>query len=238
MTTSIKNYSVPISIVLAGIFIALAIYFGGSAPDIKPANNNFNQPSAVNIKNVKVENSPFIGNPNAPITIAYWFDYQCPACKYNEENLMIPLVENYVKTGKVKIVFKDFPFLGLNKKPLPIMDSINLAVTARAVWEAFPDKYYEWHKTIFAKQGQENSGWATPEVIENITKAVFGPDSAIISKLVSDKGEIYKTQISADKAEGASFGVDATPSFIVDTELIRGAPAYKQLANYIDSLIQ
>ncbi|MBI2023890.1 thioredoxin domain-containing protein [Candidatus Giovannonibacteria bacterium] len=68
--------------------------------------------SAAIIVDVDIKNEPFIGDPNAPVTIAYWSDFQCPFCQRFEQNTLPTLVDQYVKTGKVKIVFKDFQFLG------------------------------------------------------------------------------------------------------------------------------
>lgn len=224
------NLAMPIAIVLAGIFIAGAIYFGGTKKAETPAAKTFDQTPAVNIKNIKLDGQPFIGNPNAPVTIAYWFDYQCPACKYNEQNLMSPLVADYVKAGKVRVVFKDFAFLSA--------DSQTLGITARAIWEAYPDKFYEWHKVIFTNQGQEQSGWATKEVIVALTAKVSGIDQAVIDSLILKNQSKYQKALDADKAEGEKFGVGATPSFIVSDQLIVGVPKYEQLKSYLDGLLK
>ena len=64
-----------------------------------------------------IENgSPFLGNPDAPITILEWGDYQCTFCyKFHQETLQI-INEDFIKTGKVKVVFKDFPLNGPDSK--------------------------------------------------------------------------------------------------------------------------
>ena len=57
-----------------------------------------------------IENgSPFLGNPDAPITILEWGDYQCTFCYKFHQNTLKIIDEEYIKTGKVKMVFKDFP---------------------------------------------------------------------------------------------------------------------------------
>ena len=226
-----SNFGMPIAIVLAGIIIAGAIYFSGSKPATAPVNSDtLGQASTVNIKNVKISDEPFIGNPNAKVTIAYWFDYQCPACKYNEANMMTPLVDDFVKTGKVKVVFKDFAFLS--------EDSQTLGVYARAVWEAYPDKYYEWHKTIFTNQGEERSGWATKAVITSLTKKVSGIDTAKIDALIAKNSVKYQKMIDDDKSEGGKFGVNATASFIVSDQLVVGVPQYAQFKTFIETLLK
>ncbi len=221
------NYSTPIAIVLAGIIIAGAMYFSDSKKAVAPVAE---KPAGALIDQVSVGVDPFIGNPNAPVTMAVWFDYQCPACQYNEAMLTEPLVTEYVKAGKLKIIFKDFAFLG--------PDSQTLALTARAVWEAYPDKFYEWHKTLFTNQGQENTGWATKAVIDNITKKVAGIDVAVLDGLLAKNSAKYQQAIEADKVEGAKFGVNATPSFIIGDKLQVGVPQYSVVKNMIDTLLK
>lgn len=225
-----SNLAMPIAIVLAGLVIAGAIYFGDGRQAEIQTNNNVNKTLPVNIDSVKIDGQPFIGDPNAPITLAYWFDYQCPACQYNENNLITPLVAEYVKTGKVKVIFKDFAFLSA--------DSQTLGITARAVWEAYPDKYYAWHKVIFDNQGEERTGWATKEVITSLTQKVPGIDVTVIDSLIAKNSLKYQKMIDEDKAEGASFGVNATPSFIISDQLIVGVPQYVQLKNFIETLLK
>ncbi len=85
------------------------------------------QPSVkVNIKDVDIKNEPYIGNANAPVVMAYWMDYQCPFCRRFEQETLPTLIEKYVNTGKLKIVFKDFQFLG--------EDSQAAGLFANAVW--------------------------------------------------------------------------------------------------------
>jgi len=112
--------------------------------------------SKVNVKDVLMAGEPFIGDPDAPITIAFWSDFQCPYCKSFEvghEQIPTPaampeIVKNYVSTGKAKIVFKDFAFLG--------PDSDTAALYGRAVWELYPAQYIAWRIAMYEAQDGEN----------------------------------------------------------------------------------
>ena len=118
-----RGLSVPVAIIIAGILIAGAVYFSSSKNSgTTSATNSGNQPKqaqqngqpsaqAVDISNVKIDGHPFIGNPNAPVTVAYWSDYQCPFCRKTEEEVIPQLINDYIKTGKVKLVYKDFYML-------------------------------------------------------------------------------------------------------------------------------
>lgn len=186
------------------------------------------QPTAsADIANVSQKAVPFIGEPNAPVVMAYWFDYQCPFCKQNEENVLPHLIDDYVKTGKLKILFKDYAFLG--------PDSQTAGLAARAVWESAPDKFYEWHKAMYDHQGDENSGWAKKENVLALTKTIAGIDAAKVEQLMRDHAAEYQKAIEADGAEGAGMGVNGTPGAIVGKQLIIGAEPLEQFKTAIDA---
>ncbi len=125
MESETKSFSLSpsVSIIIAGVIIAGAVVFASRQPaqPVQPVAATPQQQvaPAVDISKVKIDGEPFIGNVNAPVTIAYWYDYQCPFCKRNEEETMPQIVKNYVDTGKVKIVFKDYQFSTDNNISLP-----------------------------------------------------------------------------------------------------------------------
>lgn len=228
--TKRDNVSTPFAIVAAGVLIAGAILWSNGHPNPQTATSAPNQPppaQIADIAKVSTTGEPFIGKLNAPVTIAYWYDYQCPFCQRNEEETMPQIVKDYVDTGKVKIVFKDFQFLG--------PDSQTLGQYSRAVWEIAPDKFYQWHKAVYDNQGTENTGWATKEKITSITTSVLGAsDTEKISQLVATKGAEYQKEMDADKAEGGAMGVNGTPAMIIGKQLVSGAQPYAAFKQAID----
>lgn len=216
-----QNYLVPISIVIAGVLIAGAVYFSngsGATPDN-------GQTQKVNAKDVKIQaDDPVLGDRNAKVTIAYWFDYQCPFCKAVDvggipqipiEPAMPVLIKDYVETGKAKIVFKDYAFLG--------EDSYTAALYKHAVWEMYPDKFYEWHEAMFKAQDEENGGFGDEASILALTRKIAGLDADALKAKVAEKRDAYLTLIEEDKAEGVKFGIQGTPGVITGTTLIPGA---------------
>ncbi|MFA6432461.1 MAG: thioredoxin domain-containing protein [Candidatus Paceibacterota bacterium] len=228
----------PVAIIVGSIIIAWAIASGPSAGSINPTaavalgntNNNPAPTVAVDSAKVSTAGNPVVGNPNAKLTIAYWFDYQCPFCKKSEQTIISVLMKDYVDTGKVRIVFKDLQFLGT--------DSTKLGTIGRAVWEATPDKYYAWHKAMFENQGQENSGWATDAYVLSISTSVLGAsDAARVMDLAKQKSESYKKLLDADKAEGAAIGVRSTPNMVIGKTLVTGAQPYEQVKTAVDKAL-
>ena len=229
------NLYTPLAIVAAGIIIAGAIY-GVSMNNSGSSGTGATTPttqaaavvSSVNAAQVSATGNPTIGDANAPLTIAYWFDYQCPFCKQNEQTVMPQLIKDYVNTGKVKIVFKDFSFLGA--------DSNTLGHVARAVWAIDPAKFSAWHTAIFDNQGEENTGWATTAEITKITETVLSPaETAQVMQLAVSNAAKYQTAMDADKTEGGTDGVQGTPAMLIGNQMIAGAEPYATVKAAIDS---
>lgn len=182
----------------------------------------------VDIEKVKVEGEPFIGNKNAPVVMAEWFDYQCPFCKKLAQEVISQLIKDYVDKGQLKIVFKDFAFLG--------SDSDTAALVGRAVWELAPAKFYQWHEAMFEKQDGENKGWGSKEDVLALT-ASLGIDRTKMEQLLNSKGAQYKKAIDDSKTESKSFGNEGTPATIIGKQSILGAQPYSTFKSAVDSLL-
>ncbi|MBI4088354.1 thioredoxin domain-containing protein [Candidatus Kaiserbacteria bacterium] len=222
----------PTAVIIAGVIIASAVVFANRRPVTQPiaATSQQQAAPAVDASKVKLDGEPFIGSANAPVTMAYWYDYQCPFCQRNEEQAMPQIVKDYVDTGKLKIVFKDYQFLG--------PDSQTLGKFSRAVWEVAPDKFYQWHKAVYDNQGQENSGWATQGKIMSITTSVLGAANANkAAQLVKTKGDEYQKEMDIDKEEGTIMGINGTPGTIIGKQLIEGAQPYAQFKAAIETAL-
>jgi protein-disulfide isomerase len=227
--TMMEKYLTPIAVVVGALIIAGAFAFGNGGKT--PGDQGKQQAVKVDIKNVKTDNSPFIGDAGAPVTIAIWFDYQCPFCKQLELNVTSQIIESYVKTGKVKIVFKDFQFLG--------EDSQTAAEFARAMWEAYPNQYYDWYKAMFVAQDDEgDKGFGDLESIKALTAKIPGVDVAKVTKLMTDKKTAYDEAIAADRAEGQSMGINGTPAIIIGTTLLSGAQPITAITPLIDAQLK
>lgn len=229
-----EKYITPIAVVLGAVIIALVLLFtrGGQAVQ-QGATNNKAQPTAVavSISKVKVDGEPFIGSLSAPVTLALFFDYQCPYCKQFDQTVIAQLNTNYVQTGKLRIIFKDFQFLG--------NDSITASEYARAIWDLYPDKFYTWYTAMFAAQDAEgDKGFGNLSSIDTLTKTIPGIDVAKVDALIIQKKAQYDAIVSADRAEGDSFGVQGTPSVIIGTQMLQGGQSYEAIKALIDAQLQ
>lgn len=229
-TTPLNKFLVPISVVLAGLFIGGAVIWNGQRPAITDGEPGGGAVPTVDIKEVSTDKDPYIGNQNAAVVVAYWSDYQCPFCKQFETQSLSQIVTKYVDTGKVKVVFKDFQFLG--------PDSDTAALYGRAVWDLYPERYWEWREAVFAAQDQEHGGFGDEKSIQALTKTIAGIDETKVTAAVKTKGDAYSAQIAANRTEAQSFGIQATPSSIIGKQMIAGAMPFATFDAAIQLLLK
>ncbi|MDB5194065.1 MAG: disulfide bond formation protein DsbA [Parcubacteria group bacterium] len=230
-----QSIFVSVAILIAGGFVAGAILYNGAhstggsvaaggqqaAPTTKPAD----------ISKVKTDGEPFIGKTDAPVVIAYWSDYQCPFCQRNEQQVIPEIIKNYVDTGKAKIVFKDYPFLG--------SDSVTGAEYGRSIWKLYPDQYFAWHTAMFTAQDAEgDTGFGNAASIDKLDATIQGLDAAKIKADVASNKAAYDAQVNADKAEGSAMGIQGTPGTIIGKMLIPGALPYSAFQDAIETALK
>lgn len=217
--------------VIGSLYTKVQILEKGNSTVAGSQTGNAAQPQAppsVNIKDVDIKSEPFIGQENAPVTMAYWLDYQCPFCKKFETDVLSKIITDYVDKGKLKIVFKDFQFLG--------PDSQDAGLVENAIWELYPDQFAKWHQAMYEAQDGENAGFGNMESILKLIKDKLpGIDATKIKTQIDAKKSEYQKELDDDKAEGGKFGVTGTPGFVIGTQSIQGAEPLNVFTQVIDA---
>ena len=178
-----------------------------------------------------IENgSPMMGDPSAPITILEWGDYQCTFCfRFHESSLKI-LEDEYIDTGKVNLVFKDFPLNG--------PDSILAAEASYCAGEQ--GKYWEYHDEIYTNWAGEKTGWITRASLTSFAESVEMSDINEFHECMNLQR--HQQRVLDLEQFGREIGVDATPSFFVfnDEQIIkiRGNQPLDVFRQVIDELEQ
>lgn len=171
--------------------------------------------------------SPYLGNADAPITIVEFGDYQCFYCNKFFHDTEDQIYENYIKTGKAKMIFKDFTIIG--------QDSVVAAHAAQCANEQ--GKFWEYHDTLYNNWDGENNGWASAENQLTFAQGV-GLDTAKFSECMSS--EKYTQQIKASSNDAQSLGLSGTPGFFVigpNNKIVKipGAQPYDVFVNILES---
>ena len=154
--------------------------------------------------------SPIMGDSNAPITILEWGDYQCTFCYKFHQNTLDVINEDFIKTGKVKLIFKDFPLNG--------PDSFLAAEASYCAQDQ--KKYWQYHDELYKNWGGERTGWITRESLDEFGNAVNLNLDDFNTCLDEHK---YQAKVISLYEFGKEVGIDATPSFLVfnDEKIIK-----------------
>ena len=187
--------------------IMIGVLVGGVLSEYGVNSNNSEKLTSTKL----IENgSPFMGNINAPITIVEWGDYQCTFCYKFHQNTLNIINEDFIKTGKIKIIFKDFPLNGFDSK-----------LAAEASYCAQDqEKYWKYHDELFKNWGGERTGWITRESLDKFAETV-DLDLKKFNKCLDDHK--YENKVDLLYEFGKEIGIDATPSFLVfnDQKMIK-----------------
>jgi protein-disulfide isomerase len=166
-----------------------------------------------------------IGPTSAPATLTVYSDFQCPACDTFATKMEPQLVKDYVQTGDLRIVYKDFSFIG--------PESFDAAVAARCAGDQ--GLFWPFHDYLFSNQHGENQGAFSRDRLIQIAQAVGVKDEATFKSCLDTKPPLDAT--NAETAEGQGLGISSTPTLFLNGEKIVGVPAYTDLAAKIDAIV-
>ena len=164
----------------------------------------------ITISKLSENGSPIMGDPDAPITILEWGDYQCTFCYKFHQNTLNVINEEFIKTGKVKVIFKDFPLNGPDSK-----------LAAEASYCAHDQgKYWEYHDQLYENWAGERTGWITRESLSEFAESI-NLEIVEFNKCLDENK--YENKINSIYEFGNQIGIDATPSFLVfnDEKIIK-----------------
>ena len=169
--------------------------------------------------------SPMLGDPNAKVTIVEFGDYQCTYCHLFHQNTKDALLQQYVDTGKVNFVFRDYPLNG--------PDSVFAADAAYCAGDQ--GKYWQYHDELYKNWGGEKTGWVNQKSLDTFATTV-GLDLSTFDKCLSDNK--YEQKVLDNQKFGNTIGIDGTPSFVVfnskDITKIVGAQPLSVFQQVID----
>jgi protein-disulfide isomerase len=148
------------------------------------------------------------GNADAPVTVTVFGDFQCPSCLAAYQQIEGRIDQNYVETGKIRFIFRDFP----------LSQHANAIPTAQAARAAGAQgKFWAMHDLLYARQGE----WAgDKDVTKRLASyaAELGLDQQAFTRALDD-GK-YAQEITAAIADGKKLGVNATPTYQVDGRVV------------------
>jgi protein-disulfide isomerase len=157
-----------------------------------------------------------MGDPNAPIKVTEFADFQCPGCMLFATQQESGFVAKYVTTGKVYFTYRSFSFLDHYDTRTPALKESHAAAEA-AYCASDQNKFWEYHDILYANQGAENSGAFTDSRLSAFAQALNLNMSTFKACYTSGK---YRQEVLDDYALGTKYGLVQTPSFLINGVLV------------------
>ena len=221
--------SVAFVVIVAVVIISFSTYYATLLETQKVAQDRFL--ASQQEPQQEFENgSPILGSKSAPITIVEFGDYQCEACYAWFHNTRDTLIDNYIETGKAKLIFVDLPFLGRDS---PIAAQASYCAEDQG-------QYCEYHTMLYTFQdGHPDSGWADRDRLNSFA---FSLDMNIDEFNECMDYSKYKKRVKANYDEAVRNGAQSTPTFIIISEdgkkeQFSGAQPYSVFSATIESML-
>jgi protein-disulfide isomerase len=149
------------------------------------------------------QNGVTLGDPNAPVELVEFADLQCPYCAAAGTVLLPSIIQKYVRTGQVKLTFRNLAFLG--------PDSVAAARAAASM--ARQNHLWDFVELFFDNQGPEGSGYVTDAFVQKLISAVPGVDAQRAMAERSDPA--VGAAVAQAQAEADRLDVQGTPAFFL-----------------------
>ena len=189
---------------VALIAVVLAIAFAGGSKKAGPASPVLSHESSAFLAGVP-QHGDTLGRPDAPATVYVFEDPQCPYCRDWSIGTLPSVVGTFVKTGRVKLVWHGIPIVGQDS--MPGLTAAYGAGKQNRLWN-FVDQLYK-------RQGAENSGWINDATLRDAAKA-----SGVNADRMLADAKTVDPRIRQSESEANTYGVNGTPSFVVNGKLL------------------
>ena len=183
---------------------------------------------------ISLDDDPIRGDPDAPITIVEFSDFQCPFCARFHVQTLPSIIEEYIAEGKVNLVYRDFPIQGIHPNALPA------AVAAECANEQ--GKFWEYHDTLFEKQNSWNRLDSNSAIT---TFSQYATDIGLEQEQFDSCLQTgkYLEEVQGDLRDGRDYDVTGTPGFFIGNEdigfvKINGAQPFESFKRIIDAQLE
>ncbi len=166
-----------------------------------------------------------LGKAEAPVTMVEYSDFQCPYCLRHFSETQARLVADYVNTGKVKILFKNFP--------IPELHPQAFQASVAAECAADQGKFWAYHDVLFQRFGARTVDY-TPVGLSGYAVGLQLDREKFDACVRDDK---ITARVNADRQEGNRLGVRGTPTFFINGQQLVGAQPYEAFKAVIDAAL-
>lgn len=185
----------------------------------------FPSPASAQPRFIGIDDDPQLGKADAKVTIIEFGDYQCPLCRAFWRETLPRIKKEYVETGRVRIVFRDFPIQDIHPEA---------TVTAMAA-ECAEDqgKFWEFHDKVFREQDRRGRDVVRYKVADVKRWATdVGLEAAAFNECLDS--ERHKAEVQKDYKDGADIGMNGTPVFFINGRALVGAHPFATFQKIIE----
>ena len=204
--------------------IIIGIVFGLLfASNLEQTSNNS---SILNKENL-LDGSTILGNTNAKITIVEFGDYQCTYCYKFHKDTIKKIKDNYVETGYVNFIYRDFPLNGEQ----------SILASEASYCAQKQNKFWEYHDILYNNWGGENTGWITEN---NLLGFAIDAELNLGNFSQCLENSEFRQKVLDNEQFGKEIGISATPSFLIfddnDVYRIIGAQSFEKFEQAFQKL--
>ena len=197
----------------------------GEAYVQQPESEPESQPEPGQPVDVPLGDAPRIGDPDAPVVIVEYTDFQCPYCSRHFQQTYPQIIENFVETGQVLYVFKDFPLTSIHPQAVLAAEAARCARDQEA--------YLPMHDMLFERQSEWNNRSDAADLFVGYAQQLGLDEAAFSSCLESHQ---HQPGVLAELEEGSQLGIRGTPGFFLNGNFLSGAQPYQVFEDAIQQL--
>jgi len=192
-------------------------YFSGKGSSNQVAGEAAAQPSNQPRVEVSAGNAPVKGSNSAPVTIIEFGDFQCPYCEVFFSQVLPQIEKNYIKTGKVKFVYREFP-LSFHQYAQKASEAAGCA--------GEQGKFWDYHDKLFENQNS----------LDLASLKSYAQQLHLNTTKFNDCLDSGKTTaaVQEDVSDGSGYGVSGTPTFFINGIMVNGAQPFSEFEKIID----
>ena len=195
-------------VVVVVIVIVLLATGGGSKKAVAPKSAAANQATAdvTSLLRGIPQGGDTLGKPNAPLTLQYFGDLECPVCKDFTLGALPALIGKYVRAGKLKIEYRSLETATREPETFRSQQVAALAAGKQKLMWQYLELFYR-------EQGEENSGYVTESYLQGLASQIPGLNPTNWSSARNDPA--FSTQVTTDAQAANQAGFNGTPSFLL-----------------------
>lgn len=215
-------------VVLAGVLIAMSVHEKQQQASILDGLPNYtDDKEPIVVDGFKYDQQPHLGSPDAKVKVVEFGDFKCPVCKNWAKQSFAAFKTEFIDSGKVEFYFMNYAFID--------RDSYLAAAAGEAVYHQSNDKFWEFYEQLYEQQGKETEIWATPKFLIQFAKDHL-PDIDLGQYEKDVNEHTYLHQVKEDFKIGGYYGVNGTPTFVVNGTVLRSS-AYADIKSAIEQAL-